>query len=252
MLVGAAVVPAAPVLVPQVAQGAAAELELCRGAAGDALSGVLASPADRGVVVGAGTTTRRFGSSSRGSLAGIGVDLAVGWGDAEAAPDTLPRSIVVAAWALGQAGWAGVTSAVEVAVEEDPQVCLGIGAGLADEPGRVVVVVAADGTARRSTAAPGYTDERAHAVDDQWTQALAQADAQALAGLDPQLASELMMEGRAPLQVLAGAVLAAGGTGWSGRSWWSGDPYGVAYAVASWRRPVALDGQAESSTAHDE
>ena len=252
MLVGAAVLPAAPVLVPQVAQGAADELDLCRRAIGDALAEALASPVDRVVVVGAGSTSQRVGTSARGSLRSIGVDLTVGWGDAEAAPETLPRSIVVAAWALARAGWRGVTSAIEVAVDEHPQVCLGLGAGLADEPGRVAAVVAADGTARRSTAAPGYTDERAHAVDEQWTAALARADAQALAGLDPQLAGELMMEGRAPLQVLAGAVLATGGDEWSGRSWWSDDPYGVAYAVASWRRSVDGGARVESSGAGDD
>ena len=251
MLVGAVVLPAAPVVVPQVAQAAAAELEPCRLAAADALTHALAPPVDRVVVVGAGTTTRRFGTSARGSLRGIGVDLTLGWGDGEPAPHTLPRSVVVAAWALAEAGWQGVTSAVEVAVDEDPQVCLGLGAGLADEPGRVALVIAADGTARRSTAAPGYTDERAHPFDDVWTRALAQADARVLAGLDPQLAADLMMEGRAPLQVMAGAVLAADGDGWLGQSWWSADPYGVAYAVASWRRPVAHDATAASAAGDD-
>jgi hypothetical protein len=241
VLVGVVVVPAAPVVVPQVAQGVANELEPCRRAVGDALADALTPPVDRVVVVGSGTTTRRVGTSARGSLRGIGVSLTTGWGDAEAAVEGLPRSIVVAAWLLAQTDWQGITAGLEVAVDEEPQDCLGLGAGLADEPGRVVVVVAADGTARRGTAAPGYTDGRAHGFDEQWMHALAQADAQALAGLDPQLATDLMMEGRAPLQVLAGAALAAGGNGWQGRSWWDGDPYGVAYAVASWRRRAPSD-----------
>jgi hypothetical protein len=241
VLVGLVVVPAAPVVVPQVAQRAAGELEVCRRAVGDALADALAPPVERVVVVGPGTATRRVGTSARGSLRGVGVDLTTGWGGAEAAIEGLPRSIVVAAWMLAQAEWHGITSGLEVAVDEEPQVCLGLGAGLADEPGRVVAVVAADGTARRGTAAPGYTDERAHAFDEQWMQALARADAEALAGLDPQLATDLMMEGRAPLQVLAGAALAAGGDGWQGRLWWDGDPYGVAYSVASWRRRAPSD-----------
>lgn len=247
MLHGAVIVPAAPVLVPEVAQGAAAELEPCRRAVGDALASLLTPPVDQVVIIGAGSSTRRFGTSARGSLRGIGVDVTVGWGD-EAAADTLPRSIVVAAWALTQARWQGVTSAIEVAVDEHPQVCLGLGAGLADEPGRVVVVVAADGTARRSTAAPGYTDERAHAFDQQWMQALARGDAQALARLDPQLATDLMMEGRAPLQVLAGAALAADEDRWEGRPWWDGDPYGVAYSVVSWQCPAPSDPDGRTGT----
>lgn len=244
MLVGAVVLPAAPVLVPQVSQGAAPELDQCRRAVQAALGDVLGPPVDRVVVVGAGPSTRRVGTSAQGSLRGIGVDLTVAWGGAEPAADGtsrsgLPRSMVLAAWALTEAGWTGTTSGVEVAVDEDPQVCLGLGVGLADEPGQVAVVVAADGTARRGAAAPGYTDERSHPFDEQWMRALARADAQALAGLDPQLAADLMMEGRAPLQVLAGGVLAAGGKGWQAQSWWHGDPYGVAYAVASWHRQVS-------------
>jgi hypothetical protein len=251
VLVGAVFVPAAPVLVPRVAQGAAGELELCRRAVGDALADALAPPVDRVVVVGAGTLTRRIATSARGSLRGIGVDLTTGWGEDEAAAQGLPRSLVVAAWALAEAGWHGRTSGVEVAVDEASQVCLGLGAGVADEPGQVAVVVAADGTARRGTAAPGYTDGRSHPFDEQWILALAHADAQTLAGLDPQLAAELMMEGRAPLQVLAGAVLAAAGEGWQARSWWSDDPYGVAYCVASWRRRSPDGPQASSAVGDD-
>jgi hypothetical protein len=246
VLIGAAVLPAAPVLLPQVSQGAAPELEQCRRAVHAALTDLLGPPVDRVVVVGAGAATRRVGASAQGSLHGIGVDLTVGWGDVEPPADGtassgLPRSMVLAAWALTEAGWTGATCGVEVAVDEDPQVCLGLGAGLADEPGQVALVLAADGTARRGTAAPGYTDERSQPFDEQWTQALARVDAQALAGLDPHLAAELMMEGRAPLQVLAGAVLASAGAGWQARTWWEGDPYGVAYAVASWRLPASAD-----------
>lgn len=244
MLHGAVVVPAAPVLVPQVAQGAAPELSDCRAAVLAALDEVLGhraqgagcdAPVQRVVVVGPGASTRRHAPGARGSFRSVGVDLEVATGvhDPHAAP--LPLSLTIGAWMLGCVGWVGETLGVEVAETESPAVCSGLGSGLADESGRTVLLVMADGTARRGPSAPGYTDPRSIGYDDGWIDAVASVDVGALAGLDVALAQDLMMAGRAPLQVLAGAAATAAAA-WQADLRWTGDPYGVAYAVATWRR----------------
>lgn len=239
MIVTAVVVPAAPVLVPQVARGAASELDGCRAAMVEAVRGATGAPVDRVMVVGAGGVTRRHGASARGSLRGVGVGLSAEWGSPDGDDHSLPLGLTLAAWALSESGWAGPVSGLEVAIDEEPQVCLGLGAGLADEPEDVALVVAADGTARRSTQAPGYADDRSIPFDEQWIGALADADPATLARLDAGLATGLMMAGRAPLQVLAGAALAMDGAAWTPHLTWRGDPYGVAYAVAWWHRSEA-------------
>lgn len=239
MIVGAAVMPAAPILLPRVAAGAAGELEACREAIDAALTLVLQADPDDLVVVGSGRRTCWHEAGATGSLRGIGIDEVVPLAahlDYEPHGDaSLALSLTVGAWLLGRVtrrhAWTGSVRALEVAAEEEPQVCLGAGAGLADTPRPRVLVVVADGSARRGPTAPGYTDPRASHVDQTWLDALARADPAALARLDPFVAQQLMMDGRAPLQVLAGA---AAGSSWHGEVLFADDPYGVQYAVATW------------------
>jgi hypothetical protein len=63
--------------------------------------------------------------------------------------------------------------------------------------------------------------------------ALAAADVDALLGLDVDVAAELMVAGRTPWQVMAGAVAATGGR-WAGTVSYADAPYGVGYTVATW------------------
>ena len=89
-----------------------------------------------------------------------------------------------------------------------------------------------DGSACRTEKAPGYFDPRAEAFDDSVAAALAAADVDALAALDPRLAAELWCAGRSAWQVLAGLVRA------DGRAWccdvvYNEFPYGVTYLVAT-------------------
>lgn len=189
------------------------------------------------VAVGAGSRTVAHPSGSVGTLAPIGVDLhaMLGSPDAPEPPGVpvLPRSLTIAAWLLARHTWTAATVGQEVAPDDSPQACASLGAEIvAGTRSRVAVLVMADGTARRGPRAPGYTDDRAAAVDQAWVRALADPAPSALAALDPGLCSDLMMEGRAPLQVLAGAVGSAAVTAHLG---YADDPYGVQYAVASWR-----------------
>ncbi|HHV21232.1 MAG TPA: hypothetical protein GXZ30_06825 [Propionibacterium sp.] len=95
------------------------------------------------------------------------------------------------------------------------------------------VLVMGDGSARRSEKAPGHLDERAFAVDQQVAEALARGVPEELAELDPELAAELMIAGRAAWQVLAAAA-----PGRPDRATAEAlDPFGVLYHVALWSWP---------------
>ena len=93
MLVAAAVCPAAPVLVPEVAQGAAGELDDCRAACHDVIATMLAQRPDVVVVVGAGTHTQTLASGSPGSLEPIGVAVHVRLGHASDVDGTGQRRL---------------------------------------------------------------------------------------------------------------------------------------------------------------
>ena len=91
-----------------------------------------------------------------------------------------------------------------------------------------------DGSACRGRNRPGTTIRAPTSFDASVTSALAACDTETLLALDTDLATELLVAGRAPWQVLAGAIDASGGTG-PVRSTYADAPYGVQYIVATWR-----------------
>ncbi len=129
---------------------------------------------------------------------------------------------------------AGVDRPVEplaVAWDAEPAHAVRIGASLATVGPTTGLLVMADGSARRGEKAPGHLDERAFAVDEVIVAGLREADPGMLAGLDAQVCDDLLIQGRVPLQVLAG-VLGAGGR-YATRSLHVADPFGVLYVVAA-------------------
>ncbi|MEU2116912.1 class III extradiol dioxygenase subunit B-like domain-containing protein [Streptomyces sp. NPDC016459] len=243
MLVAAAVCPCPPLLVPEVATGAAPELDAARAACTDAVGLLAAARPDRLYVVGPAPEGGVFAAGSAGTFAGFGVDLAVRLGESptEDGPATggapaddrvLPSALAVGAWLLGRSGWAGAPiEGLGVDEGAKPDVCSGIGRELAASAPRVALLVMGDGSACRTVKAPGYLDERAAGFDAQAARALGTADVTALLALDPELAHALKAAGRAPWQVLAGA---AEGAGLEGRLLFEDAPYGVGYFVAAW------------------
>lgn len=211
MIVAAAVCPHPPALVPEVASGAAAELDDIRHAALASVAELVASRPERIVVVGTGPLTEAVDESAGGTLAGYGVDVAAG-----GTRLVLPLSLTVGAWLLDQVGWAGPRTHTTSSVQAD---------------GKVALLVMADGTARRSLAAPGYLDERAEAYDDAVASALADGDAAGLAGLDVELGDELLAAGARALVVLGEMTKGADVTA---RLHWDAAPLGVGYWVANW------------------
>ncbi|MFE7765427.1 class III extradiol dioxygenase subunit B-like domain-containing protein [Streptomyces sp. NPDC057438] len=233
MLVAAAVCPCPPLLVPDVAAGAAFELDPARDACADALGVLAAARPDRLVVVGPDERDASYPEGVRGSFRGFGVDLDVRLGHgAGDTTGTLPASLAVAAWLLDRAGWAcapveglGVTQPLPVAS------CVRAGQDIAGRAGRVALLVMGDGSACRTLKAPGYLDDRAAGFDAEIARALGAADLEALRALDAGLARELRASGRAPWQVLAGA---AENAGLGGSLLYDDAPYGVGYLVAAW------------------
>ncbi|WP_419998392.1 class III extradiol dioxygenase subunit B-like domain-containing protein [Streptomyces boninensis] len=237
MLIAAACCPCPPLLVPEVASGAAAELDELRAACSDAVGLLAAARPERLIVVGPAEQAGRgpHPQGSTGSFKGFGVDLQVrlGPGDdggGESARE-LPPSLAVGAWLLERAQWAEPVEALGVGEPLAAESCLEVGRELAAGAGRVALLVMGDGSACRTEKAPGYFDERAAPFDAAAARALGAADLAALAGLDAELAYDLQASGRACWQVLAGA---AEGADLRGTLRYDEAPYGVGYFVATW------------------
>jgi hypothetical protein len=236
MLVAAAVCPCPPLLVPEVAAGAAAELDVARAACTDALGVLAAARPDRLVVVGPAEQggRGRHPEGTRGSFRGFGVDLDVRLGADKGVRSEreLPPSLAVAAWLLQRTGWSdapieGLGVGEPLAAER----CIEVGRDIVAQAERVALLVMGDASACRTLKAPGYLDERAAPFDAEVARALGAADVAALEALDTELAYELKASGRAPWQVLAGA---AEGADLGGSLLYEDAPFGVGYLVATW------------------
>ncbi|MFF5187798.1 class III extradiol dioxygenase subunit B-like domain-containing protein [Streptomyces sp. NPDC000345] len=237
MLVAAAVCPCPPLLVPEVAAGAAPELDAARAACSDALAVLAAARPDRLVVVGPAEEAGRGAhpEGARGSFRGFGVDMAVRLGRAGThAPSAreLPASLAVAAWLLERTGWsAAPVEGLGVGEPLGVERCVETGGEIGARAERVALLVMGDASACRTLKAPGYLDERAAPFDAEVARALGAADLEAIKALDAGLARELKAAGRAPWQVLAGA---AEGAGLQAALLYEAAPYGVGYVVATW------------------
>ncbi|GAA4046562.1 hypothetical protein [Nonomuraea soli] len=223
MLVAAAVCPHPPLIVPELAGAAAPELDGLRAACASALDTVLATDHDVLLVVGAGPSTRRYGGRAAGSLRPWGVDVRAGEGEPE-----LPLSLTIGRWLLGRDpdGFQAVDDSCDA---------VRLGGSLGDGK-RLALLVMADGSACLTEKSPGFLDPAALPYQEKLTKALSEADAAALAALDPEEAARLWVGGRAALQVLAGA---AGEGAYRGRVLADLAPYGVGYTVAAWTASAA-------------
>jgi len=241
VLVAAAVCPHPPLLVPQLAAGAAAELDGLRTACDAAVASVLAADADLLVVVGAAPTVGPFPSDACGSFAPYGVHIAIPTptsqprscnGGSDSEPPSLPLSLAIARWLLERQDPPTPDPLLfGVSADADAARCASLGAALAERAPRVAMLVMGDASARRSLKGPGYLDERAAPYDEAVARSLAAADTAGLLALDPVLSAELLVAGRAAWQVLAGA---AQGGSWSAEVTFDEAPYGVTYLVATW------------------
>lgn len=229
MLSAIAIVPSAPVLVPELAGAAAAEVA-------DLLAATLAAAAllpDRWVAIGTGRNDEEFGPGTVGTFAGFGVDVPVRLSarpDDTAAPGALPVCALLAAWVRGQAQ---PQASVRVRVyrsDHDAAAALHLGKRLRAEidrsPEPVGVLVVADGANTLTPAAPGGYDPDNAAAQEALDDALASGDVAALSVLPDQIL------GRVVFQVLAGL---AGPGPRSAKEFYRGAPYGVGYFAGAWQ-----------------
>ncbi len=226
MIHAAVFCPHPPVLIPDVAQGAAGELHELRAACRTAIRQV-AALATRLVVIGAGKRWTRHEPVARGSLAPFGVPLEVSLGSDAPGPVELPPALTVGAWLLrdalgpdcGASGWSVGPAGTDGPARLEPD---------GDAPSALLVM--ADGSARRSTAAPGYLDERAAGHDARLAAGLRAGDP-ALLHEDAALAHDLLVQG-GPVWDRAATELA--GRAWDAQLLYDAAPYGVGYFVATW------------------
>lgn len=232
MLVAVAFCPAPPLLVSEVASGAAGELAGLRLACDEAVKVLLGAHADEVVVLGGGSCTREHPPDAAGSLAGFGVDVTTGGiGDL-----VLPLALTIGGWLLDRAPHRPARSLVEIAAGATSDEAGAVGTRLAARPGRTALLVLGDGCSGRTPKSPGAYDRRAEPFDDALAALWAAGDATSLAGLDGGLAGELGVSGWAAWQVAATAVLAApgGGAALDAQLLAYEAPYGVGYFVATW------------------
>jgi hypothetical protein len=224
-VLAAVVCPHPPLLIPEVAAGAARELDDLRAACDAALRAGLGTGPERVVLVGAGRATHAWAADAADALPDFGLPGPAG---------ELPLSLTIGRWLLDRLGWDGPRELHSITAGADSADCEKLGARLASGPPALLLVLG-DASARRSLAAPGHLDERAAAFDASVASVLAAADTDALLKLDVGLAHDLLVAGRPAWQVLAGAVASVGGV-WAGTVHYDAAPYGVGYLVASWLR----------------
>lgn len=239
MLVAAAFCPHPPLLLPQVGGATeAAELDGLRDSCARAVAAALAVRPDLLWVVGDGPDSVSYPGAAAGSMRRYGVDVRVrldGGPPEAAAPAELPLSLTVGGWLLGQADGVGAlrVGGRSVVAGSSAEECLALGADLAGSAERVSLLVMGDGSARRSPT--GNYDPAAADWDQAVADAMATADTDRIASLEPERATGFGAAGRASWQVAAGAVraLPAGRTVKPDLLMYA-VPHAVSYFVATW------------------
>ena len=241
----AALLPHPPLLVPELAGAAAAELDPLRAACRAALRAVVHASATT-VLVGDGPvwgvpepgapgSFRPYGANVEVTLPPV-LDLEPSGLPPPARLADLPLSLAVAAYLL-----AGLDPPPAQLFAAAVPASLGAGAAAAiggaltaalegaDPGGGVGFVAMGDLSACRTERAPGGFRPEAAGFDASVAEAFRAERPEQLLELDPAEAVDLLVAGRVPLQVLAGAL--PGRAGLHGRVLYEDAPYGVGYLV---------------------
>lgn len=222
-----AIVPSAPVLVPELAGAAAGELAELR-AAVIAAAGELPP---RWIAVGVAAADTVVAPDGVGTFAGFGVEVRIRLSPgAPTAPADLPLCALFTGWLRAQAQPEASAEVRVHAADLAPDAAMARGRRLRTEVEQAAdpigVLIVADGATTLTPAAPGgyHADDVdvQRALDD----ALATGDLAALAGLPDQVV------GRVAFQVLAGL---AGPAPRSTKELHRAAPYGVGYFAGVWQ-----------------
>jgi hypothetical protein len=221
-----AIVPSAPVMVPELAASAAAELADLREAVFTAASAL----PQRWIAVGVGPADTVVGPPQTGTFAGYGLDLRVALSaDAADAPGELPLCALVAGWVRGRVNPQARADVRVYSDDHGPDAAIDLGRRLraeideTDDP--VGVLVVADGVHTLTPPAPGGYNPDSIPVQRALDDALASGDTAALARLPRAVV------GRVAYEVLAGL---AGQPPRSAKELYRGAPYGVGYFAGVW------------------
>jgi hypothetical protein len=221
-----AIIPSAPVMVPELAASAADELADLR----QAVFAAAASLPNRWIAVGVGPIDAVLGPDSAGTFAGYGVDRRVTLSPGAAdTPVELPLCALVAGWVRGRATPDARTEVRVYAADHDVDAALTRGrllrAEIDEAADPIGVLVVADGAHTLTPPAPGGYDPDSIPTQAALDDALAAGDAAALTRLPEGIV------GRVAYQVLAG--LAPGPR--SAKELYRGAPYGVGYFAGVWQ-----------------
>jgi hypothetical protein len=226
VLTAVAIIPSAPVLVPELAGAAADEVADLR----DAVARAAAALPDRWVAVGVGATDARIGPAAAGTFAGFGVDVPVALSPGTHPVEHLPLCALMAGWVRAQVRPGAVAQVRCYGVAEVDDTALAIGRSLraeldaAAEP--VGVLIVTDGCHTLTPSAPGGYQPVDIAVQQDLDDGLARGVISALTGLPAAVV------GRVAFGVLAGLAEPAPR---SATELYRGAPYGVGYFAGVWQ-----------------
>jgi hypothetical protein len=222
-----AIIPSAPVLVPELAGAAADEVAELRAAM---VAAVAALP-PRWIVVGVGATDAVVGPESVGTFAGFGADLVVRLSpEATGPPVELPLCALIAGWMRDQAQPDARAEVHIVAANHHADAALARGRQLRNEVEQSTeptgVLVITDGANTLTPAAPGGYHPADIDVQRALDDALGGGDVPALTRLPEQVV------GRVAFGVLAGLAEPAPR---SAKELHRAAPYGVGYFAGVWQ-----------------
>lgn len=224
-----ALIPSTPVLVPELATGAAADLGDLSAAVFDAVREL----PERWFVIGVGGADNVIGPGAVGTFGGYGADVRVALSpDATGQPKPLPLCALIAGWVRGAAAPRARAEVWVYDAEHGADAALARGKALRAEADatseQVGVLVVADGANTLLASAPGGYQPDSIPVQAALDDALAAGDAAALTTLDHGIT------GRVAYHALAGLVGTTDGPT-TARELYRGAPFGVGYFVGSWR-----------------
>jgi hypothetical protein len=219
-----AIVPSAPVMVPELAASAAEELTDLR----TAVFGAAASLPSRWIAVGVGPADEVVGPDRAGTFAGYGVDFRVGLSPGADVAAELPLCALIAGWLRGEVTQQASAEVRVYCGDLNADAAMDRGRGLRAEideaTDSVGVLVVADGAHTLSQRAPGGYRPDSIPVQAALDDALAAGDAAALAQLPETVV------GRVAYQVLAALEPAPK----TAKELYRGAPYGVGYFAGVW------------------
>jgi hypothetical protein len=249
-----AIIPSAPVMVPELAATAAEELADLR----EAVYTAAGSLPSRWIAVGIGAADAVLGPDGAGTFAGYGVDrrVTLSPGAADALCE-LPLCALIAGWVRGQTRPDARAEVRVYAADHDVDAALAHGrrlrAEIDDAVDPVGVLVVADGAHTLTPPAPGGYEPDSIPTQAALDDALAAGDAVALTRLPDTIV------GRVAYQVLAGLTEAGispsssrPGLRWA-KELYRGAPYGVGYFAGVWlpvcwgHLPAEGEGESEAT-----